>query len=175
MKNEQKIQTFLSLNSQERKIAREMHIKGDETNGYKAFATLHEVWLHFKDDDRSAKRKDNIRRKIREIRDGLTELSENPDEFFKEVHMIVPGGQRSTKEYIMSFDGFMLLVLSFTGIKALKIRLQFIRAFTGMTEALGLLHSNGHNGYLSAAIRHGIPQSELINEISELTKWESNK
>ncbi|MGP0873228.1 Rha family transcriptional regulator [Serratia sp. CY81684] len=46
------------------------------------------------------------------------------------------GGQRDSKIYRMTKDGFMLLVMGFTGKKAMAIKIAYIKAFNMMAEEL---------------------------------------
>ena len=46
------------------------------------------------------------------------------------------GGQRDSKIYRMTKDGFMLLVMGFTGKKAMAIKIAYINAFNMMAEEL---------------------------------------
>lgn len=56
------------------------------------------------------------------------------DLFFKDQYENEQG--KLQPMYVMNRDGFMLLVLGFTGIQALSIKLKFIEAFNEMEEAL---------------------------------------
>ena len=173
MKNAPLVKTFLSLTTEEQAISRNMEIKGNGIDGYEAFATLHEVWNHFKNHTDSAKKRGNLKRKVREISEDLKELNENPDDFFKIVEGIKYNVmKRSVDDYLLSFEGFMILVMSFTGPKALAIKLRFIRAFTGMAEALSLIHMNSNSGQIETIIRNEVPRDEMLDEIRELIEWE---
>lgn len=58
-------------------------------------------------------------------------------EYFQEVstpHPTVPG--RSDRSFDMNRDGFSLLVMGYTGHKALDFKLAYIRRFNEMEEAL---------------------------------------
>jgi Rha family phage regulatory protein len=46
------------------------------------------------------------------------------------------GTGKAYKEYLMNRDGFMLLVMSFTGKKALEWKIKYIEAFNAMEKAL---------------------------------------
>uniref|UniRef100_UPI0014957AF8 Rha family transcriptional regulator n=2 Tax=Serratia TaxID=613 RepID=UPI0014957AF8 len=53
-------------------------------------------------------------------------------------HFVTVGGgaQRKSKIYRMTKDGFMLLVMGFTGKKAMAIKIAYINAFNMMAEEL---------------------------------------
>ena len=46
------------------------------------------------------------------------------------------GTGKSYKEYLITRDGFSLLVMGFTGLKALQWKLKYIEAFNKMEQAL---------------------------------------
>ena len=45
-------------------------------------------------------------------------------------------GYRETKSYELTKDGFMLLVMGFTGKQAMAIKIAYIEAFNAMSEAI---------------------------------------
>lgn len=83
------------------------------------------------------KRHDNICRDIR----GLIEST--PENFralnFEETFRTIPGPNNSERQetyFILYRDGFMLLVMGYTGKKALAMKLAYIEAFNRMEEEL---------------------------------------
>ena len=83
------------------------------------------------------KRRDNICRDIR----GLIEST--PENFralnFEETFRTIPGPNNSERQetyFILYRDGFMLLVMGYTGKKALAMKLAYIEAFNRMEEEL---------------------------------------
>jgi Rha family phage regulatory protein len=83
------------------------------------------------------KRHDHVVRDIRRI------ISETPEEFripnFGETFRTVAGPNNSARQevyFIVFFDGFMLLVMGYTGKQALQIKLVYIAAFNSMREQL---------------------------------------
>jgi Rha family phage regulatory protein len=70
----------------------------------------------------------------------VDKLSENQCEgYFAETSIDVPqpnGGVRNSRVVVMNRDGFTLLVMGFTGKKALKFKLEYIAAFNAMEKAL---------------------------------------
>lgn len=51
------------------------------------------------------------------------------------------------KEYLLTFDGFSLLVMGFTGPKALEFKLAYIKAFNEMKKVYDPLFENDVNSY----------------------------
>ena len=83
------------------------------------------------------KRHDNI---IRDI-EGLlnfeeTEVSEKMADLFNEKIYQHPQNKQLYKYYEMTRDGFSLLVMGFTGKKALNWKLKYIEAFNAMEQAI---------------------------------------
>ena len=83
------------------------------------------------------KRHDAVLRDIRRI------YVETPDNFrahnFVETFRTVPGPNNSERQeiyFILYRDGFMLLVMGYTGKKALAMKLAYIEAFNRMEEEL---------------------------------------
>lgn len=72
------------------------------------------------------------------VLDSIKELcsAENSAQsfFFETTYKDASG--KSNKEYLMNRDGFSLLVMGFTGEKALKWKLKYIAAFNAMEETL---------------------------------------
>ena len=72
------------------------------------------------------------------VLDSIKELcsAENSAQsfFFETTYKDASG--KSNKEYLMNLDGFSLLVMGFTGEKALKWKLKYIAAFNAMEETL---------------------------------------
>lgn len=70
----------------------------------------------------------------------VDKLSENQCEgYFAETSIDVPqpnGGVRNSRVVVMNRDGFTLLVMGFTGKKALQFKLEYIAAFNAMEKAL---------------------------------------
>ena len=83
------------------------------------------------------KRHDNVLAKIEEI------LTQVPDYFnklnFKEIEFLRTNALGKTirdKAYQLTKDGFMLLVMGFTGKQAMQIKIAYIEAFNAMAEKL---------------------------------------
>ena len=76
------------------------------------------------------------------IRSIETIMSETPkmafQKMFFETTYKVDGNNKSYKEYLMNRDGFSLLVMGFTGAKALAWKLRYIEAFNAMEKEIAL-------------------------------------
>lgn len=66
---------------------------------------------------------------------------------FFETTYKVDGNNKSYKEYLMNRDGFSLLVMGFTGAKALAWKLKYIEAFNAMEAKLA---DRGKDSYMIA-------------------------
>lgn len=80
------------------------------------------------------KRHDSVLRDIRNLRENC------PDKFglhnFVETPYVDPQNSQTYSIFIIYRDGFMLLVMGYTGKKALAIKLAYIEAFNAMEEEL---------------------------------------
>ena len=103
------------------------------------------------------KRHDNI---IRDIENLLSDIDPAfAAQNFKAVERVQKTGfgERATRAYELTKDGFMLLVMGFTGKAALAIKIAYIQAFNAMAAALtGRLKSESPT---SADERKGLRQA----------------
>lgn len=81
------------------------------------------------------KRHDNVVRAIENIIEGMSKIEEPPLLFRRSFYIDEQNGQRYPM-YLMNRDGFALLVMGFTGEKALEWKLQYINAFNAMEKLL---------------------------------------
>ena len=86
------------------------------------------------------KRHDHVMRDIETIIGSVPNFGETPM-FFKTTYVHEQNGQ-TYPMYLMNRDGFSLLVMGFTGTKALEWKLKYIDAFNAMEEALNSRHNN---------------------------------
>lgn len=77
------------------------------------------------------KRHDNIMRDIR----GILKIEGTQDMFHKSSYINHQNGQEYT-EYLMSRDGFAILVMGFTGAKALEWKMKFLNQFNAMEAVI---------------------------------------
>jgi anti-repressor protein len=80
------------------------------------------------------KRHDKLTYEIERMYGGLPEMVDTPM-FQKTTYVNQQNGQEYP-EYLMNRDGFSLLVMGFTGAKALEWKLKYIAAFNSMEQRL---------------------------------------
>ena len=99
--------------------------------------------------------------------------------FFYEDSYKVKGNNKTYKMYLMNFNGFSLLVMGFTGEKALQFKLDFIDAFDKMKTALNkLLEKRKTAEWQEArdASRRGWrPLTDAIKKLAELAQEQGSK
>lgn len=80
---------------------------------------------------------------LRAIDALVSKMAENQCEgYFAETSVDIPqpnGGVRDSRVVVMNRDGFTLLVMGFTGKKALQFKLDYIAAFNAMEKQLKVL------------------------------------
>lgn len=81
------------------------------------------------------KRHDHVCRDIQNILGGLPKIGDTPKMFHEATYTNEQNGQ-SYPMYLMNRDGFSLLVMGFTGKKALEWKLKYINAFNEMERKL---------------------------------------
>lgn len=81
------------------------------------------------------KRHDRVLRSIETLLGGLPKNGETKKMFVKSWYIEKQNGQRYPK-YLMDRDGFSLLVMGFTGKKALEWKLKYIQAFNKMEAVI---------------------------------------
>ena len=81
------------------------------------------------------KRHDSVVRTIENLIGGLHKNEDTPQMFFKTWYKHPQNGERYTK-YLMNRDGFSLLVMGFTGKKALDWKVKYINAFNKMESVI---------------------------------------
>lgn len=85
--------------------------------------------------DMFGKRHDRVLRAVENLLEGLPKNGDTPKLFMKTWYTHEQNGQRYTK-YLMNRDGFSLLVMGFTGKKALEWKLKYIEAFNKMESII---------------------------------------
>ena len=85
------------------------------------------------------KRHDNVMQAIEKLVRGIPKNKETPQLFIKTWYKHPQNGERYSK-YLMNRDGFSLLVMGFTGKKALEWKLKYIDAFNQMEKILTDAH-----------------------------------
>lgn len=74
-------------------------------------------------------------RSIEKLMEGIAKNGDTQQMFVKTWYKHPQNGERYTK-YLMNRDGFSLLVMGFTGKKALEWKLKYISAFNSMEEII---------------------------------------
>lgn len=113
---------------------------------------------------------------IRAIQDMLSQLNENQRErnfalTYTETEM--PNGSfRKDPLYVMTRDGFSLLVMGFTGSKALQFKLDYIDAFNKMEQIIRSGNFNLPQNYSEALrqLAEQVEESERQKQIIEAQK-----
>lgn len=72
---------------------------------------------------------------IRNLQKGMPKIGQTPSMFFETTYTNEQNGQ-TYPMYLMNRDGFSLLVMGFTGAKALEWKLKYIDAFNAMEKAI---------------------------------------
>jgi len=76
-------------------------------------------------------------RDVLEAIDGLVEgVAEKSADLFIETSYTHPQNKQTYRMYVMNRDGFSLLVMGFTGSRALQFKLDFIEAFNKMEQII---------------------------------------
>lgn len=101
--------------------------------------------------DAFGKRHDNVLRKIQSL-DCSPEFAST---HFRGYEEIIQAGavQRASKYYEMTKDGFMFLVMGFTGAAAAKIKEAYINTFNQMAAMLYNLHGNNECIHIGAVVQ----------------------
>lgn len=82
---------------------------------------------------------DNLVEKVESVDNQCNPNLATPTKMFEIYFEDVPqpnGGVKSAKRYIMNRDGFTLLVMGYTGKKAMAFKLEYIAAFNAMEKAI---------------------------------------
>lgn len=101
---------------------------------------------------------------IRELIRGCAENSADP--MFEETTYIHPQNGQAYPMFTMNRDGFTLLAMGFTGDKALRFKLDYIKAFNAMEETIKNPHRIPQT--LPEALRLAADQAERIEKQERL-------
>lgn len=78
----------------------------------------------------------DVLKAIRELMEGMRKTSQTPSEMFYETTYTSEQNGQKYPEFIMNRDGFSLLAMGFTGEKAVKWKLEYIKEFNAMETEL---------------------------------------
>lgn len=109
----------------------------------------------------------NVMQAIENIAQLKNQLSET---FFMEDSYIDPTG-RSVKQYLITEEGAMLLIMGFTGEKALSVKLKFISEFKRMKEYIRTLEANP----IERILANSTNQLETARAITQMLEIEAKK
>lgn len=128
------------------------------------------------------KRHDNVTRDIENMKNNLLKIEENIDKYFKDSSYI-DSKNRTNKGYELTRQGFDLIVLSFTGEKALKYKVWFIEEFHKKAEILTTVRVNKDNSLVQTirgetkearkALTDAIQKYELPQRLAEGKAYEN--
>lgn len=81
------------------------------------------------------KRHDHVMRDVRKLIEGIPNFGDTPGLFYESSYINSQNGQEY-REFLLDRDGYSLLVMGFTGRKALEWKLKFIAAFNAIERKL---------------------------------------
>lgn len=112
----------------------------------------------------------NLIEKLQIIENQCPPKSNGSQQMFEAYYEDVPqpnGGVKSAKRYFMNKDGFTLLVMGYTGQKALEFKLKYIAAFNAMENELKQI--------LQKSIEESQRTISLYNDMSKDVKDVKNR
>lgn len=83
----------------------------------------------------------NVVRTIDSLIEGLLKIEHPPEKYFEEVLVYDKQNHQRYREYNITRDGFSLLVMGFTGEKALRWKLRYIEAFNEMEQYIQAINT----------------------------------
>lgn len=113
------------------------------------------------------KRHDGVLRDIDNLIGGLPKTVDTLALFIPTEYQHEQNGQ-TYREYLLTRDGFSLLVMGFTGSKALEWKLKYIEAFNAMDQQLTNL--NNLSPQLQLLINLELQQKQMQQEISQVNQ-----
>ena len=117
------------------------------------------------------KRHDRVLRSIETLLKGLPKNGETKNMFTKSWYIEKQNGQRYTK-YLMNRDGFSLLVMGFTGKRALEWKLKYISAFNKM-EAI--IREKQSSSWIEARQQGKLTRKSETDMIQQLVEYAKNQ
>lgn len=114
----------------------------------------------------------NFEKQHKDVLEAISKLSEGVAE--KSADLFIPTeyqheqNKQWYKEYLLTRDGFSLLVMGFTGVKALEWKLKYIEAFNAMEKQLADL--SGLSPQLQLLINLELQQKQMQQQISQVNQ-----
>lgn len=105
----------------------------------------------------------HILRDIRNLMEGVSKIGDTP--MFEETSYIHPQNGQEYPMFVMNRDGFTLLAMGFTGDKALRFKLEYIKAFNVMEKTIKEPHNLLHDKMIAAKWAADFLN---LNEVSKL-------
>lgn len=105
----------------------------------------------------------HILRDIRNLMEGMAKIGDTP--MFEETTYVHPQNGQIYPMFVMNRDGFTLLAMGFTGDKALRFKLDYIKAFNVMEETIKSPHGILHDKMMAAKWAADFLN---LNEVSKL-------
>lgn len=117
---------------------------------------------HFEKDHR------HVLESIDNLIEGMPKIGQTPNELFIPTTYTHEQNGQTYRNYLLTRDGFSLLVMGFTGARALDWKLRYIKAFNEMYEKLRVLKAPQT---FAEALRLAADQAELIERQKPLIQF----
>lgn len=85
-----------------------------------------------------------------------------------EQPMPVGGGVKKVPMYVINRDGFTLLAMGFTGEKALRFKLEYIKAFNAMEAKLRESHHAGMQSFIAPVTKNSNAMALTLSNLNSL-------
>ena len=105
---------------------------------------------------------------IENIKVGMPKIGQTPSDYFIPTTYTHEQNGQTYKNYQLTRDGFSLLVMGFTGSKALEWKLKYIKAFNEMLNHISTLRTPTN---FAEALRLAADQAELIERQKPLVMF----
>jgi Rha family phage regulatory protein len=112
----------------------------------------------------------NHRDVLRAIDDLKVGVAQKFADLFYETYYIHEQNKQKYREYLMNRDGFTLLVMGFTGDRALKFKLDYMNAFNKMEKQLQQPRVLSDKEQLMASMRLSLEAAETLEKHDERIK-----
>lgn len=113
------------------------------------------------------KRHDHVIRDIERVIESLPKNGEAQDMFY-ETYYTHPQNKQQYRMFLMNRDGFTLLVMGFTGSKAMEFKFKYINAFNDMEKQIQAQQKpKTQLEILQQSINQMVEQEKRINEIEQ--------
>lgn len=114
----------------------------------------------------------HVLRDIRTLMQGMSKIGDTP--FFEETTYIHEQNGQEYPMFVMNRDGFTLLAMGFTGEKALRFKLEYIKAFNMMEKECSTISFKVPTTF-AEALRLAAEQAEQIEAQQKLIEVQKPK